>query len=131
MQLKSPISDDFGSRSPVIRKPFPSKNGIPYYLYTVARGISDDFGLRKSRHSETISAKKRYTLLPLHRGTRHFRRFGVKESRHSETISAKKRYTLIPLYRSTRHFRRFWVKEAPSFRNHFRQKTVYLNTCIP
>ena len=53
------------------------------------------------RHSETISAKKRYTLIPLYRSTRHFRRFWVKEPRHSETISAKKRYTLIPLYRST------------------------------
>ena len=25
-----------------------------------------------------------------------------------------------------RNFRRFWVEDPPSFRNHFRQKTVYL-----
>ena len=26
-----------------------------------------------------------------------------------------------------RIFQQFWVKEPPSVRNHFRQKTVYLN----
>ena len=62
-----------------MQKPFPPKKGTPYYLYTVARGISDDFGLRKPRNSENIYAKKRYTLLPLYRSTRHFRRFWVEE----------------------------------------------------
>ena len=90
--------------------------------------ICDGFGSRKPRHLETISAKKRYTLIHLYRSTWHFRRFWVKEPCHSETISAKKRYTLIPLYRSMRHCRRFWVKEALPFRNPFSQKTVYLNT---
>ena len=46
MKKKWPIiyffSDDFGLRSPVIQKPFQPKNGIPSYLYTVARVISDD-----------------------------------------------------------------------------------------
>ena len=61
------------------------------------------FWVEEPRHSESISAKKRYTLIiPLYRSTRHFRRFWVKEPRHSENISAKKRYTLIPPYRSTR-----------------------------
>ena len=73
-------------------------------------------------------AKKRYTLLPLYRSTRHFPPFWVKEPRHSETISAKKRYTLIPLYRSTRHFRRFRVKEVPVVQKTFRAKRgIYLS----
>ena len=66
----------------------------------------DNFGVKETRHSETISSKKRYTLIPLYCSTRHFRRFWVKEPRHSENIPAKKRYnSCIPLYRSTRHFR--------------------------
>ena len=67
-------------RSPIIQKPFTPEKGTLYYLYTVARGISDDFGLRKPRHSETIYAKKRYTLLPLYRSARHFRRFWVEKA---------------------------------------------------
>ena len=67
-------------RSPATQKPFSPKNGIPQYIYTVARGISDGFGLRKPSHSETIPAKKRYTIIHLYRSTRHFRRFWVKEA---------------------------------------------------
>ena len=80
-------------RAPSSRKPFQPKKGIPYYLYTVARGISDGFRLRKPRHSDTILAKKRYTLIPLYRSTWHFRRFWVKEPRHPENhFSQKKVY---------------------------------------
>ena len=49
----------------------------------------------------------------------------VKELRHSETIFAKKRYTLTPLFHTISR-----VKEPPSFRNHFSQRKVYLNTSI-
>ena len=91
-----------GYGSPVVQKPFQPKNGIPYYLYTVAHGISDDFGLRKPRRSETISAKKRYTLLPLHRSTRHFRRFWVKEVPSFRNHFSQK---TVYLYRSMRQLR--------------------------
>ena len=46
--------------------------------------ISDDFGLRKSRHSENVSAKKRYTLTPLYRSMRHHRKcFGDFQVRYN------------------------------------------------
>ena len=88
------------------------------YLNT---SISDDWGLRKPRHSETNIAKKRYTLIPLFTTMQR-----VKEPpRHSETISTKKRYTLTHLFPTIEGW-----GAPPSFRNHFSQKTVYLNSSI-
>ena len=81
--------------------------------------IYDDLRVKEPRHSETISAKKRYTFIVFRN---HFRQKTVYLYRiqkplppkngiplsYSETIPAKKRYTSIV------------------FRNHFRHKTVYL-----
>ena len=78
-------------------------------------------GLGSPRHSETISAKKRYTLLPSISDD-----CGLRSPRHSETISAKKRYTLDTSISDDCGLR----KSPPSFKNHFSQKTVYLHTCI-
>ena len=70
-----------GQGAPSFRKHFCQKE---VYLDT----IHDGFGLRTPRHSETVFARKRYTLYNL-------RRFWVKEPRHSENVFARKRYSLI------------------------------------
>ena len=76
--------------------------------------------VKKSRHSETIAAKKKVYL-----NTSISDDWDLGSPRHSETISAKKRYTLIPLFPTILR-----VKEPPCFRNHFSQKKVYLDTSI-
>ena len=80
----------------------------------IAPTVSDDFGLRKPRHSETVFAKKRYTLIQFttilgaQSFRKHFRQkevyldtiyddFGLRSPpRHSENVFARKRYTLTP-----------------------------------
>ena len=71
---------------------------------------------------------RRYTtgIMKKLRG-RIFRRFRVIKGPPviQKTISAKKWYTLTPLFPTISGY-----LGAPSFRNHFSQKTVHLNTSI-
>ena len=76
--------------------------------------FSDDFGLRSPRHSETISAKKRYTLIPL---------CISHDSGLRSTLSFINHFSQKTVYLNTSmYFPRFRVEEHPFIQKPFTPK---------